>query len=418
MNSNSRTLLVASALALATALGALAVVFGRALPAESASGPASAGERPGDRTLAAATPEALRSAAPSQGLDTSAFGVVVDLDGAPVRGVRLVSNGGAPTPLASSDENGRFAWPAESGAEVLLVDDPDWLTVLSCDPRSARTARERTVVVARSFSLRGRVLGDGRPLPRARVALSAGLAPLRERFDASLHVVLEFPGRNANAEGRFELEAVPQLVNATLKVSHEGYEPLVHALDLASREPVTVELTALRARFGVVHGEVRRFDGSRADQGVYVTWGANGARTDRGGRFELLLRDDPSSEALRVFAPGHGEREVRLALAQATAGPLVLTLGPALEPLRGQLSRETLETRASVPKSLWVELYRDERAAASLARTRVGADGRFEFKGLLPGEYWLLARPAEGPTLERCGPFPTGRPSVEASLSF
>ena len=440
MKPNSRTLLAASALALGSALGALALEFGRALPAESASGPASAsaGARPRDPSpdlaRAARAPEADRSPTSSQALDLPASGAVVDVDGAPVRGVRVVESGHDRTALASSDENGRFAWPAASRAEVLLVDDPNWLTVLSCDPRSARTARERTVVVARSFALRGRVLGDGRPLPRARVALAAGLAPLRERFDASLRVVLEFPGRNADAEGRFEFEAVPQLAHATLKASHEGFEPLSQPLDGVPREPVSVELKALRAHFGVVRGEVLRCDGTRADHSVYVTWGANGTRTDRGGRFELLLSDDPSADPLRVHARGHVEREVRIALAQATAEPMVLTLGPALEPLRGQLSREALQAPAeargsvaksvpksapkSVPKSVWVELYRDEHAAAALARMRVGADGRFEFKELVPGEYWLLARPAQGQTPARCGPFSTGRPSAEASLSF
>jgi hypothetical protein len=434
MKPNSRTLLAASALALAAALGALAFEFGRALPAESAIGPVAAGARPldptqgskleprFDSTRAAAAPEARRTPTSSQGLDSFALGEVVDLDGAPVPGVRLVGSGEDRTALASSDENGRFAWPAASRAEVLLVDDPHWLTVLSCDLQSARTARERTVVVARVFTLRGRVLGDGRPLPRARVALAAGLEPLRARFDASLRVVLELPGRNADAEGRFEFEAVPQLAHATLKASHEGFEALSQPLDGAPREPVSVELKALRARFGVVRGEVRRCDGTPADHSVYVTWGANGTRTDRGGRFELPLGDDPGADALRVNARGHVEREVRLALAQATAGPLVLTLGPALEPLRGQLSREALQAPAEVsksaPKSCWVELYHDEHALAALARTRVGADGRFEFKDLVPGEYWLVARPAQGRAPDRCGPFRTGRASAEASLSF
>ncbi len=432
MKPNSRTLLAASALVLAAALGALALEFGAALPAESAGGldSASAGARSRDVAVdsrldpshAATAPEAQRLPTSSQGLDTSALGAVVDLDGAPVRRVRLVEGGDERKALALSDEDGRFTWPAASRAEVLLVDDPNWLTVLSGDPRSARTARERTVVVAPSVSLHGRVLGDGRPLPRARVALTTDLDSLRARFDASLRLVLEFPGRNADAEGRFAFDAVPQLARATLKASHDGFEPFSQPLDGVPREPVSVELKALRAHFGVVRGEVLRCDGTRADRSVYVTWGANGTRTDRAGRFELLLGEDPGVEVLRVHARGHAEREVRIALAQATAGPIVLTLGPALQPLRGQLSREALqaltEASKSLPKSLWVELYADEHTPAPLARTRIGVDARFEFKDLTPGEYWLLARPTKGRTPERCGPFSTGRPSAEASLSF
>jgi len=332
------------------------------------------------------------------------LGRVVDLTGAPVHGVRVVAReADCERELGVADARGCFPWSSDVLAECLLVDDPKWVAVLTCDPRFARGGRARTIVVAPTATVRGVVVSNGIGVSSARVGLSVDLAELGSRFDPTLAPAPLELSRGVDAEGRFEFAAAPRIDALTLRASSRGFTPRAVELDLARLDGLAIELLPVPDTFGVLRGRIVRANGEAASSEASVTWGSNSVRANADGSFELALAIDPSGAPIEVRERGSTSASWPARLENLTSAPVELALGPPLEALHGRIA----VSDGARLKGCVVRLYRDADRTRLAKTTRVDAFGRYAFEGLEPGEYWLTANAED--VEASLGPIPSGR---------
>ena len=198
-----------------------------------------------------------------------------------------------------------------------------------------------------------------------------------------------------------------------MRVSHAGFAARGFAFETAPERFVELELEPLCAEFGRLHGVVLTHAGAPAEEHTFVVWGRDGTRCAADGSFELPLRHDPGDAPIVVRA--HGATESRTAPAWEhvrSRRAIELRQGPPLEGLVGWIRRAD---GASELKGSVVELHRDAARGQPLARTRVDANGRYEFGGLERGEYWVRAESAG--LAASVGPVPSGGRAPELIIS-
>ncbi len=305
-----------------------------------------------------------------------------------------------------SDAAGRFEWPSASLGGELWVEHAHWVCVRGARVDAPEEAQARTLIVAPATTLRGEVHSAGVRLPHARVGVlldgAGAAAPL-------------WPGASATTRegGAFEVAGIPRGVRLSVRVSCAGFSARSFELDSAPEHGVELELEPLRADFGVLRGMVLTHVGAPADEHTSVVWGRAGTRCRSDGSFELALRFDPGDAPIVVSARGASPVCTRPAWEHVSSGlALELRAGPPLEGLVGWIRDSD---GASELKGLVVELHRETPAGAPLARVRSDAAGRYEFRGLEHGEYWVRA--VRGGASASAGPISSGGRAPELVIS-
>mgnify|MGYP001256344118 CR=1 FL=1 len=343
----------------------------------------------------------------SSGTELRVSGAVVDLGGASVASLSLVRRSGDErVELGPCGADGRFAWPSEPSGGALWIEHPGWICVQGARVDAPAEASARTLVVARETAFFGRVSCAGVAAPKARVAV------VLDRPDAAGPVWAGASG-STDADGRFELAGVPRGAPLSVRVSQSGCVARSFEFAAAPERFVELELEPLGAEFGRLRGLVLTHAGAPADQQTSVVWGRDGVRCNADGTFELALRHDPGDAPIVVRARGMSEAQVPPAWDHVRSGePLELRQGPPFEDLVGWIRAAD---EASELKGCVVELRRQAPDGAPLARTRADANGRYEFRGLERGEYWVRAE--SGPASASVGPIPSGGRAPELFIS-
>lgn len=338
-------------------------------------------------------------------------GRVLDVERAPVAGVRVRYFGPDPEPEAVSDASGAFTFERpRAGGRIDLV-GPGWTCLYRPEFQEAPGERECVLVVARSVTLGGRVLdAEGRGIESASVAVPLPFA-LRARFDAVLDGSSSVERQTRTGpDGRFELSDVPVTTEVELVTSRPGF--------LDDRRPLPVfdelALAIVLARVPVgperLLGRVLAPDGAPVE-GAWVGLGQSSTKSGPEGAFALELGADDGGGTLRAVKAGFQPAELVLASGERPADPLVLELGPPPLAIRGRVLDAA---GAPVPGA---EVWTDEethfgyvsmeggemtvRVGATVEgllrddpwtfRVRTDASGRFELRGLLPRDYRLRA---------------------------
>ena len=297
-----------------------------------------------DRTTAAASELPAPAAHPVSGL-------VCDLRGAPVAGVRVAAMLGETraecerrriqVAVGRSDANGRFAGELGERAALLAVAD-DHLESVLLTHWSTATALTPVIVVAPAITLAGRVVdAHGRPVAAGMVELELpddAFAQLSQRLD---HTLSSHWQTTTAADGRFALGRVPRVPGARLRVSCAGHavaRPLAPEHD---REDLLIALADSDYRGPLLPGRVVRADGSAAS-GARVALGVTSCLADGDGTFALPLgRVGVATDlvaALPGFAPARLPPPAQAANDAASwPSSLVLQLGAPTEVVHGRV---------------------------------------------------------------------------------
>jgi RNA polymerase sigma-70 factor (ECF subfamily) len=389
----------------------------------------------------------VRESSPASAVQPAARvrGLVLDLGGAPVAGVRvgLLEPGSsdlrAPTraaarEVATSGPAGAFELEGPLSGH-LVVCEPGWTTLLAGVPVDHRSGQECRVVVAPSLALSGVVVDeDGVPIAGARVELGPP-ATLRARLAQVLDFSTDVRWMVASdADGRFTLVDAPALAEGVLRATAEGHRAHEEPAPLVARADLVLVLTRPVLDEGVLRGRVVDAAGSPVAAAL-VAYGLDTTETDERGRFALEL-DGPRSlnrrvrerarvpdDVVRALAPGHLPAEVR-AVGRDQEGrarwpePLVLELGSAPLAIEGRVVDERGEPLAG--RRVWIadealfggrmfdpgrgpELVTTEALLAGRgpgwSYAESDGDGRFVLEGLVPRDYRVAVMDAS--TLQR-----------------
>lgn len=396
--------------ALAFACGALLFALeGQAAneTAAQASSRAGADSPPGSPALELATSREAPRAATAFAFEPARRGVVLDQTGAGVGSLALVRQlGDERFELGPCGVDGGFEWPLESLCGELWVEHAGWVCVRGARVDAPARAHARQLVVARATTLRGRVSSAGAPVAHARVAVL---------LDRAERGAPQWSGARAtaSADGSFEIAGIPSQTPLSVRVSAADFASRGVQLEAAPERWLELELEPLGADFGHLRGVVLTHAGERADERTWVVWGSNGVRCLADGSFELALRHDPGEAPILVradgVAPSHSAPAWEAVRSQRA---VELRLGPPLELLVGWI-RSVDESREL--KGCVIELHASAPFTAPLARTRADANGRYEFRGLERGEYWVRA--AWGDFEVSAGPIPSGGRAPELVIS-
>jgi RNA polymerase sigma-70 factor (ECF subfamily) len=357
-----------------------------------------------DRTMAAA-PEQPAPAA------HRVSGLVCDLRGAPVAGVKVAAMLGASraecerrriqVALGRSDANGRFAGELGEAAALIAAADEQQASVLLTHWSTA-TALTPVIVVAPAITLAGRVVdAHGRPVAGGIVELELpddAFAQLSQRLD---HTLASHWQTNTATDGRFALGPIPCVPGARLRVSCTGHAVARPPAPEHTREDLQIVLTGSDYRGPLLQGRVVHADGSSAG-GARVALGVTSCLADADGRFALPLGRVGVATDLMAALPGFAPARLpppEKAADQAASWPheLLLQLGAPTEVVHGRVVTPLGEPVAGA------EVWLDDPSP-------FGCDGM----RLVQLEYFL----AGAPQWSRSQPEPLLEPErIEAPLS-
>lgn len=355
--------------------------------------------------LATPMPGDVAAAALDRSGERVLAGQVVDPEGMPVPGLRVVHRGDWGEAHADADLEGRFEFrPIEWTGEV-EVDGPDHVGLLGFWLPQQHPGFDLTLVAVPVRSLRGRVT-DGEGAGIAEAIVSFGF---REDFRPRLRRILHFntlPTWKVLTDegGFFTLDRAP-VVEGALRAASPGFHATVQGIDAWSEDQVELVLERLPEQGTVVHGRIVDAAGHPA-AGALVNYGGMTAQASPSGRFQVGP-STPQPASLVVLHRGYlpvvvelgqeaGALEVRLdAPSLRLAGRVVDAEG---EPLAGisvmRIDGTPVdgieERRGGAP------FVRSEDAESLLAsepgrRVVTDAGGNFEFDGLLDRSYRLLS---------------------------
>jgi RNA polymerase sigma-70 factor (ECF subfamily) len=237
---------------------------------------------------------------------SSRTGRVLDANGFGLGDVRVGYREGIDVLPVSSDADGGFVLPVLE--EAIVSRDARYATVLASVRPSEGSEEERIVVVAPSVRLAGTVRDPvGKPLAGVGVHLRIPMSfrgRFREILDGSRE---EEWNATTDAEGRFELPAVPAL-DAAEVAAWSGHAH-GRGVRVPDHDELALELVLDRGEFrpgaDALHvvGEVRHADGALAP-GARVLFGDVSTVSDAYGLFELYA---PAGSASTSFSISDGQ---------------------------------------------------------------------------------------------------------------
>ena len=400
-----------------------------ASPAELVAPEKPSAPGPGEEPAALSPREAVAAAPPAAVEEPPSpadllLGRVVDLSNHPVSGVALGGrmstgvvrdeDGGSALwgeelatdvePLAISGPDGRFEVSVgRFGGRLVSIDDA-YETVLS--PTLGTSSHgEVTVVVARRFELSGTVVDDaGRPIDGAGLAF---LMPsdYRARLEVAHETILTGWRGTTAADGTFELDRLPAVEGARLRVRHPGFRVMDVERDRWSDEVLrlVLELPGEERIEGVVLAP-----GGETVAGAYVSLGSRAVETDADGVFRLGLEGLAEATTLRALAAGF--LPAVLEGLPSEDGPVTwpdfvtLRLDGHPEAIAGRVvdaagapvgdQEVWLKNPETSHEDGWLPVVTESILAGDpgpVCRVTTDALGRFRFEGLMPRAYGLRA---------------------------
>jgi RNA polymerase sigma-70 factor (ECF subfamily) len=376
-------------------------------------------EQPARELEVAAAEPAPVAAAPAR-----LSGRVIDLDRAPVAGVRVgffdATQRAKDGSSAETDALGAFAFDDPRSTGYLDVDDRRWISVFRPEFKRLPDAGEYVLVVAPRVVLAGAVVDEQRrPIAAAKVGVALPFG-LRAQFDTILDnsSTVDIDVRTDDA-GRFELVA-PLVPTAWLTTAHASYLADRRALPQLDEVALEIVLRAAQGRPEYLVGRVVDAAGDPVE-GAWVALDVESTKSGAGGEFALTLRERTErdfelagvskSAPLRAVKAGFLPAELERPADGVWPKPVILRLGePSLaisgrvvdagsRPVRNATVWASDETRFG-----FVEIESGEmsmRAGATIEgllrgdpwtpRITTKSDGRFEIAGLVPRDYRVVA---------------------------
>lgn len=264
-------------------------------------------------------------------------GRVIDVDGAPVRGVTIafVGRDAAKHASAVTDDLGRFEMDATDADGRIDVATPGWTSLFRPEFMTGNVS-ELVLVVSRSITVGGTVLDERRrPIASATVALPFPIG-LRARFDAILDKSTSIErSATTDDQGRFELKDAPALSGAKLETTAATFQPDERPLQPYDDVALEIGLKSTLVDDQRISGVVVDDRGDPVE-GAWVGYGDASTQSGARGAFTLDLRDPftrTASDATRLVAvkQGHLPGELLHEAGSAWPDPIVVRLGP--EPL-------------------------------------------------------------------------------------
>jgi len=230
-------------------------------------------------------------------------GRVVDPHGLPLADVRLflVKPEQALTLRLPGARPGDFATVATSGADgrfklqplvevnILMGERAGLVTLLACDTWSTDGSKELLVVMAPPIDVAGVVVdAEDHAVEAAEVRVAAG-EEVRAALGIPSDTAVEVPWRvRSDEQGRFALEDVPGVAQATLCAAHPRHTNASITLPESSKRDLRLVLAGREVK--LLSGEVRGPDGQPVPDAL-VGMAQMSTRTDAQGRF--LIELDP-----------------------------------------------------------------------------------------------------------------------------
>jgi len=399
----------------------------------------------------APAPRAVETAESSASTLRLLPGRVFEPEGRPRAGLSIGQRA-APERAVTSDAEGRFALPAESGGGPLVVLDAGWTTIFY-GTEEASEAAERVLVAAPAVDLEGVVLDElGAPVQGVELRLEPP-AGFRARFPA----VLDYSARRywvaiSDERGRFFLADSARIDGSTLTSERAGFADGSFPLAFDGL-PLRLVLTRLAGAADDLRGRVVDEQGAPVE-GASVACGEAATQSDARGEFTLTRAELGDERTLTAVK--RGQRPARVELAADEEYVLVRLAGAALT-LSGRVRFDDGE---AVPRArVWVadpawfgtdvvlgmDCTAEGLAATTLTRAeladywqsddidpsnarfharslpmwsfvRADDEGRFELGGLAERTYTLRAMDERTLQTVEAGPFAAGSGALELVL--
>ncbi|HKB17345.1 MAG TPA: carboxypeptidase-like regulatory domain-containing protein, partial [Planctomycetota bacterium] len=346
---------------------------------------------------------------------------------------------GAGRPV-STDEQGKFRFPAPGSAGTVAPASDAWTAVLEPQVWNPRAGGLHVLVVAPRLELEGAVVDEGRsPVEGAEVRCV--LPDLRSRIEQVLDgsTSVEWKAKS-DAHGRFRIPDAPALEGARLETSAIHFEQDARALPSTSRLDLEIVLKPRSDPGSRLRGRVVDARGGGVE-GAWVALGRSAVKTDFEGRFDIDLIRDGEGRTLRALKPGFLPAELECAAASprdagAWPDPLLLVLDRPSLSICGRVADAGGAPVAGVRVELldrtpfaMVDIVFGSTPLKSPAGVEPllaglpfsplpgsGADGRFEVPGLLPRSYRLLVFDRRRMEVRVTEPIPAGTTGVEIRL--
>lgn len=367
-------------------------------------------------------------------------GRVFGLDGLPIAGLRVVLEG-TDQPAEISAADGSFALAAKpstlqnmfsGGRSKVITKESEWVTVLAGNVLHDQLDAELLVVAAKRIDCAGHVTDrSGQPLEGALLSVSIG-----DEYFSSIPIPLDhsravYPQARSAADGSFRFEAMPQLPQARLQTSLEGFERDSRALDGKGR--LDQEIVLLEEHVNEqtsIAGVVVYPDGSAA-AGATVRLANATTQTDAAGAFRLeynFVNDDAALVAVEEGrVPAHLPRfgallresggqigMQRLVLGDeplSISGRVLDAEGEPVKWMKVALHDPTAVSQYSLPPTTLESMVRGGSQSSQSNR-----DGSFEIGGLLRRDYSVRAWDAKTLLQIISEPVPAGTDDLELRI--
>lgn len=309
--------------------------------------------------------------------------------------------------VSGDDGSVDYAPPVVAGYGDLRVAEPGWKVLDRVDAELETGERERLWILARTRSVRGRVVDpDGQPVTSAHIHVYESSEGLDDFPWPSQPVSYPAsPLEPVDEDGRFAIEGVciaPGIrVTAT---AHRHTEQSFDIDDVPEHDELvfTIEPWA-DDRYPKLTGRVVDPGGS-AVEGAEVRFGQDSARTDALGAFEIDLTVSPSDDTSLLAWKGSFAAYVRegfgaeLDADRSRGLDLYLVLpGPPLE-ISGRALDASGDPLVGWTVDLWdgtahgnIHRYLEQSIAGQFEPIRTDGDGAFEIGGLSDRDYVLRA---------------------------
>lgn len=397
---------------------------------------------PGSAGRISVEPAALRelmSDAPAAPASIGTRGRVLDADSRPLVGVPIAVEApdGTRRVIATSVADGVFTASSTESGGLLVAGGTEWCTVLAAAPQTAIQDEAVVLVIAPSIDIHGTV-GDevGATVEGARleVELPTGFrARFREVLDRSSPRTFR---ARAGVDGRFAFDCVPRILDARVRVAHEGF--LSAAFTLADIPPSPWPIVLLRGTTAkhTVRGLVVDATGAPV-AAARVALGIDTTKSAEDGTFVFDLEDLASwnkrfgvdASVLRALKPGFQPAELRAVTDTEGArwpSPIVLRLGAETLSIRGEVREADGPGRAGI--QVWISdsttFGAGREGPEQLENLLAGvedrnwrwvetdADGRFEIGGLVARDYTLSAMDPTTLLRAESRPIPAGSTGI------
>lgn len=299
---------------------------------------------------------------------------VLDAEARPMPGI-AVRGVDDPTVLGTSGNGGWCVFQTRETSLALAAAEPHWVSIHEGFAERV-SAFDPVLVVAPALVLTGRTVdAAGRPLPGARVRVSLP-RDFETRFDEVLDATRPRTWvTTSDAQGRFDLGAVPQVEDAHVRAFLAGFDHEAQPLPFGVL--ADVELVLERPRLpstGVLEGRVVDRSAVPVPE-ARVSLGLASAVADEQGRFRIDLSRAVTSETLTAVKPGFQPAVMERPEApegERTGWPdfVELVVGEPALSIRGRVVDE--EGRPVAGARLWLD---DPTPAAPIGFVPISLEG-------------------------------------------